>query len=135
MSASGRAGAGLRPLLIEDHGAMREMVSDHLCKRGYAVDAAYKGINALATASGYDLDAFILDLGLSNMDGMGGLRARPVVGRLALILTACDPLDGRINGFNAGANDYVPKPFAIPAAISIEATRGVGYRLVDGGPS
>ncbi len=107
----------MRLLLIEDHRAMREMVCDHLRKRGYAVDPVAKGGDALAAVATHDYDAVILDLGLPDMDGMDVLRAlhgRPVGGLPALILTARDRLEDRIDGLNAGADDYLPKPFALP---------------------
>ncbi len=96
---------------------MREMVSDHLRKRGYAVDVVAKGGDGLAAVASHGYDAVILDLGLPDMDGMDVLRAlqeRPSGALPALVLTARDRLEDRLDGLNAGADDYLPKPFALP---------------------
>jgi two-component system, OmpR family, response regulator QseB len=104
----------MRVLFVEDHAAMREIVSAHLRDRGFAVDAVNRGEDALAALSAIPYDAIILDLGLPDMDGMDVLRrlrgngsARPP----ALILSARDHLDDRLEGLNAGADDYILKPF------------------------
>ena len=96
---------------------MREMVCDHLRKQGYAIDPVAKGGDALAAVALHAYDAVILDLGLPDMDGMDVLRAlqaRPAGGLPALVLTARDRLEDRIDGLNAGADDYLLKPFALP---------------------
>jgi len=104
----------MKILLVEDHGPMREMVADHLIEEGFAVEAVGRGSDALAAVDAAAYDAVILDLGLPDLDGMeflrrlrGGSRTEtPVV-----VLTARDSLEDRINGLNAGADDYVIKPF------------------------
>lgn len=104
----------MRILLVEDHGPMRTMIADHLAEQGFAVEAMAQGNDALAATDSVAYDAIILDLGLPDIDGMeflrrlrGGSRAEtPVV-----ILTARDSLEDRISGLNAGADDYVIKPF------------------------
>lgn len=104
----------MRVLIVEDHGAMREMIADHLRHRGFAVDAVPDGGQALAATAAGTYDAMILDLGLPDMDGMEVLR-RLREGRdadlPALILTARDRVEDRIDGLNAGADDYILKPF------------------------
>ena len=106
----------MKVLLVEDHAAMREMISDHLVERGFTVDAvgcAEDGYAALAVAS---YDALILDLGLPDADGMELLKeARALsAGHLpALIVTARDALEDRARGLNAGADDYIVKPFEL----------------------
>ena len=95
---------------------MREMISDHLVERGFTVDAvgcAEDGYAALAVAS---YDALVLDLGLPDTDGMQLLRkARAGTARQlpTLIVTARDALDDRTRGLNAGADDYITKPFEL----------------------
>ena len=95
---------------------MREMISDHLVERGFTVDAvgcAEDGYAALAVAS---YDALILDLGLPDADGMELLkeaRARSARHLPALIVTARDALEDRARGLNAGADDYIVKPFEL----------------------
>ena len=106
----------MRVLIVEDHGAMRDIIAAHLRERGFAVDAVQCGEEALAATAAADYDAVILDLGLPTMDGMEVLRrlrsdrqgAPP-----ALILTARDRIEDRIGGLNAGADDYILKPFEL----------------------
>src|ERR1700692_1482659 len=104
----------MRILLVEDHEAMRGMIAGHLSERGFAVDAvgdAESARSALAVAS---YDALILDLGLPDADGMeilGEVRGRKTDHLPTLILTARDALQDRLHGLNAGADDYIVKPF------------------------
>lgn len=92
---------------------MREMIADHLKERGFAVDAVGRGEDALAAAAVARFDAVVLDLGLPDVDGMDVLAAlRRILPDLpAVILTARDSVDNRLLGLNAGADDYVVKPF------------------------
>lgn len=104
----------MRVLLVEDHRAMRDLIADHLRCRGLAVDAVRRGDEALAATAAARYDAVILDLGLPDMDGMEVLRRlrggrRPDLP--ALILTARDSIAARVGGLNAGADDYILKPF------------------------
>lgn len=104
----------MRVLVVEDHRAMRGMISGHLRECGFAVDAVERGADALAATSAVDYDAVILDLGLPDMDGLEvlrGLRERGSAELPALILTARDHVEDRIEGLNAGADDYILKPF------------------------
>lgn len=104
----------MRVLLVEDHPAMRDLIADHLRRRGLAVDAVQRGDEALAATAVASYDAMILDLGLPDMDGMEVLQ-RLRGGRQpdlpALILTARDSLEARVGGLDAGADDYILKPF------------------------
>jgi len=103
----------MRVLLVEDHRAMRELIVDHLKERGFAVDAVSQGADALAAATAAPTDAVILDLGLPDFDGMEVLTSlRAKLPELpAIILTARDSVDDRLRGLNAGADDYIVKPF------------------------
>lgn len=103
----------MRVLLLEDHGAMREMIADHLKERGFAVDAVSRGEQAIAAAGVARFDAVILDLGLPDIDGMKVLASlRSSRAELpAIILTARDSIDDRLLGLNSGADDYIVKPF------------------------
>ena len=109
-------GTPLRILLIEDHPALREMIGEHLTRRGFALDAVERGAEAVAAVGEVSYDAVILDLGLPDIDGMevlATLRERTGGDLPAVIVTARDALDDRVRGLNAGADDYLVKPFAL----------------------
>ena len=103
----------MRVLLVEDHEAMRELIADHLRERGFAVDSVGRARDALAAAAITHLDALILDLGLPDLDGMEVLTSlrisQPELP--AILLTARDDVHDRLRGLNAGADDYIIKPF------------------------
>lgn len=104
----------MRVLVVEDHRAMREIITSHLQDRGFAVDAVQRGDEAVAAAAAIGYDAVILDLGLPDMDGMEVLRRLRGAGGAdppALILTARDRVEDRVGGLNSGADDYILKPF------------------------
>ncbi|MGI4946646.1 MAG: response regulator transcription factor [Janthinobacterium lividum] len=107
----------MRVLLVEDHAGLRDMLQSHLRQVGYDADAVECGRDALAAVAATRYDAVILDLGLPDLDGMEVLRrlratASPQVP--VLILSARQALDDRVNGLDAGADDYLPKPFDLP---------------------
>jgi two-component system response regulator QseB len=104
----------VRVLLIEDHAALREMIAAHLIERGFAIDAVGDAEHARSALAAVAYDAAVVDLGLPDADGielLGHIRSR-TAGRLpAIILTARDGIDERVRGLNAGADDYIVKPF------------------------
>ena len=104
----------MRVLLVEDHPALREMMTDHLAQRGFAVDPVACAGDARAALATVSYDGLILDLGLPDGDGMAILRetrARATSGLPTLLVTARDALEDRVRGLNAGADDYIVKPF------------------------
>jgi DNA-binding response OmpR family regulator len=104
----------MKLLLVEDNRSLTEMIAGFLRERGFAVDAVGNGTDALAALGAASYDAVILDLGLPDMDGLDVLRAlRADQGSMlpALILTARDGVGHRVTGLNAGADDYILKPF------------------------
>ena len=105
----------MRILLIEDHAAMRDMTAAFLTERGFVVDAVGSVESAQAALEVVAYDAMILDLGLPDGEGLSLLAARGRGGAPppALILTARDSLADRIDGLNAGADDYMAKPFEL----------------------
>jgi DNA-binding response OmpR family regulator len=106
----------MKVLLVEDHAAMREMISGHLVERGFTVDAVGCAEDAYAALAVASYDALVLDLGLPDADGMELLkeaRARSARHLPALIVTARDALEDRARGLNAGADDYIVKPFEL----------------------
>ena len=104
----------MKVLVVEDHRALRGLLADHLVQAGFAVDAAEDGRTAQALLEVGSYDAMILDLGLPDMDGMALLEKRRDTANADLpciILTARDALQSRVAGLNAGADDYLLKPF------------------------
>ncbi len=94
---------------------MREAVAQGLKEAGYSVDNASDGKDGLWYATKNEYDVIILDLmlpGVSGMDILTRLRADRSPSRV-LILTAKDAVDDRVEGLNAGADDYLIKPFAL----------------------
>lgn len=106
----------MRILLVEDHSALREMIADHLMRRGFAVDPVACAAEARAALAVTSYDGLILDLGLPDEDGMrilGETRSRGGGALPTLIVTARDALEDRVRGLNGGADDYVVKPFDV----------------------
>ncbi len=103
-----------RILIIEDNVRLANLIADGLNDKGYSCDIAHSLSDADASVAAAGFDALILDLGLPDGDGQDWLRARGPAGEPpALILTARSGLEDRINGLDAGADDYMVKPFAI----------------------
>src|SRR3954447_16549148 len=103
----------MRLLLVEDDEKLARSVTRGLRGEGYAVDLAGDGDTALIQASVYDYDAIVLDVMLPGRDGFEvcrTLRERGCWSPL-LMLTARDGVGDRIGGLDAGADDYLPKPF------------------------
>ena len=104
----------MRILLIEDNAALRANVTEQLEHAGHEVDVAVDGRSGLLLALAGNHDVLVLDLGLPRLDGLElcrRLRAQRGSGPLVLMLTARDTLDDKIEGFAAGADDYLVKPF------------------------
>lgn len=104
----------MKILLLEDHASLRQMISSHLTRLGYAVDAVERGADAITAVATGSYDAMVLDLGLPDMDGLKVLAEvrRRTNDRLpALVLTARDAVSDRVRGLDAGADDYLIKPF------------------------
>ena len=104
----------MRILLIEDNAALRANVTEQLERAGHEVDVAVDGRSGLLLALAGNHDVLVLDLGLPRLDGLElcrRLRAQRGTGPLVLMLTARDTLDDKLEGFAAGADDYLVKPF------------------------
>jgi two-component system, OmpR family, response regulator len=104
----------VRILLVEDEIKMARAIRRGLEQEGYAVDAVGDGEEALFQATEFDYDAIVLDLMLPGVDGLSVCRSLRSAGRWApvLVLTARDAVEDRIRGLDAGADDYLVKPFA-----------------------
>ena len=105
----------MRILLVEDDPRIARGVRSALEGAGYAVDLARDGEAAWFQGDTEDYDAAVLDLGLPRMDGLAVLRKWRAAGRdfPVLILTARGAWAERVEGIDAGADDYLPKPFAM----------------------
>lgn len=102
-------------MIAEDDRAVRESVTRALELEGYAVTAVTDGVSALEVASGSGVDLLLLDLGMPNMDGLTVCRRlRSAGSRIPiLVLTARTEVSDRVSGLDAGADDYLPKPFSL----------------------
>ena len=106
----------IRVLIVEDNRDICENIAAYLEKHNYVLDFAYDGINAMHLALTNPFDVIVLDLMLPRMDGLGfcqKLRADAELETPVLMLTARDTLDDKLKGFEAGADDYLVKPFAL----------------------
>jgi DNA-binding response OmpR family regulator len=103
-------------LLVEDDRQIAEMVGVFLERRGYSVDYAADGMTGLNLAVSNSYDAIVLDLRLAGISGLEVCRRLRREARKAypvLMLTACDTLEDKLQGLDAGADDYMVKPFEI----------------------
>lgn len=105
----------MRLLILEDDPALGEALATGLRQSGHAVDWFRAGEQADVALGGADYDALVLDLGLPGTDGMTWLRRwrRRALALPVLILTARDGIEQRIEGLDAGADDYLIKPISI----------------------
>lgn len=110
----------MRLLVVEDEVRIAELVRSELEAAGFVVDAMHMCADAREALAATAYDAVILDLGLPDGDGigllsaLGSLNSRPPV----LVLTARDAVEDRVLGLDAGADDYLVKPFAMSELIA-----------------
>ncbi len=104
----------MRILVVEDEKELAAIICKGLRENGYSVDVAHDGEEGLYMAENYPADVVVLDIMLPGMDGLSVLKAmrRKGVKTPVVILTARDALTDKIKGLDAGADDYVTKPFA-----------------------
>jgi len=108
--------APIRVLIVEDNRDICGNIAAYLEKHRYILDFAYDGISAMHLALTSPFDIIVLDLMLPGMDGLSFCKKLRADGKLetpVLMLTARDTLDDKIKGFEAGADDYLVKPFAL----------------------
>ncbi len=110
----------MRILLVEDDGALSLGISRAFEREGWRVDVLGDGQQAMAEGLAAQYDVAVLDLGLPRRDGMEVLRHWRARGaRLpVLLLTARDELQDRVQGLNAGADDYLTKPFDVAELVA-----------------
>lgn len=127
----------MRLLVIEDDPLLRHSLSEGLREEMYAVDTAEDGVEGLAKAQGSDYDAIVLDGMLPGFDGWELLlRLRREKTTPVLMLTARDAVPDRIRGLDAGADDYLTKPFDFEELLArlralIRRSSGAGSNLLE----
>jgi two-component system OmpR family response regulator len=131
----------MRLLLVEDDPTLRAQLRAGLLEAGYAVDEADNGRDALHLGLQEPFDAAILDLGLPQLDGLSVLRRWRAEGRTlpVLILTARDSWHEKVAGIDAGADDYLAKPFHMEELLArlralIRRAQGLASPLLQHGP-
>ncbi len=110
----------MRILIVEDEEHLATLVAEVLGREGYAAEAVGDGRTALARALVEPFDLMVLDWMLPDLDGVQvvkRLRAADV-GVPVLMLTARSQIEDRVEGLDAGADDYLPKPFAFPELLA-----------------
>ncbi len=103
----------MRILVVEDEPTLRQQLFDALSKQGYSVDQCDNGVDASHAGQHEPYDAIVLDLGLPQIDGLTVLQRWRASGvdTPVLVLTARDTWHDKVSGIDAGADDYVSKPF------------------------
>lgn len=110
----------MRVLVVEDERKTASFIRKALQSEGFAVDVCHNGQDALAAASVTPFDGIVLDIMLPGRDGLSVLRQWRERGNVTpvLLLSARGEVDERVEGLNAGADDYLPKPFALAELVA-----------------
>ncbi len=131
----------MRILVVEDEPALRGQLTEHLKAAGHVVDAAADGEEGLYYGQEFDYEAAIVDLGLPRLDGRALIAALRASERVfpVLILTARDRWQDKVLALEAGADDYLTKPFhmeELKARLNALVRRAAGYAspVIRGGP-
>ncbi len=131
----------MRLLIVEDEDLLRAQLAKALKDSGYVVDSALDGRDGLFQATEYEYDAAIIDLGLPGINGIDLIKQLRQAGKVfpILILTARDNWTDKVEGLDAGADDYVVKPFRIEeirARLNALLRRAAGFAkpTLDFGP-
>lgn len=104
----------MRILLVEDEIRLSQSIKSGLVREGFAVDQSHDGLDGLYLAESEKYDVIVLDVALPNLNGIEicrRLRAKKITTPI-LMLTALSQLDDKVLGLDAGADDYLTKPFA-----------------------
>jgi DNA-binding response OmpR family regulator len=117
-------------LVVEDERRLAQVVRKVLEEEGHTVDVAHDGDEGLAMAMDGSHDVVLLDVLLPGMDGFEVCRSLRAsrVDTPVLLLTALDAIEDRVRGLDAGADDYLPKPFAFQELLA--RLRALGRRRV-----
>ena len=122
----------MRILIVEDEAELQRQLRDRLKGRGYVVDVAQDGEEGLYYGREYDYEAAVIDLGLPKLGGMELIRRLRAAERRypVLILTARGNWQDKVEGLEAGADDYLTKPFQmeeLEARLNALVRRAAGY--------
>ena len=131
----------MRVLVVEDDRKTAEFVRKALAEAGFAVDVVHDGNDAVATLAAGSFEVIVLDVMLPGRDGLSVVRQARERGDKTpvLLLSARGSVEEKVEGLNAGADDYLPKPFALQELIArVRAllrrgseTRDVTLRVAD----
>lgn len=104
----------MRILIAEDERDLNQLIKKRLKENGYSVDSCFNGEEVFDYVLCAEYDALILDIMMPKMDGISALRKLRQQGNIVpvLLLTAKDSIEDRVTGLDAGADDYLVKPFA-----------------------
>src|SRR5215208_7145565 len=124
-----------RILVVEDEAHLAWLIAEVLGEEGYAAEVAGDGRSALARALSEPFELLIVDWMLPDIDGLKLIRRLRVaeVGVPVLMLTARGQIEDRVEGLDAGADDYLPKPFALPELLA--RVRALTRRQGEGSPA
>jgi two-component system, OmpR family, response regulator PhoP len=119
MRAPGRR-TDVRVLVVEDEPRLREQLAHELRRAGYTVDVAVDGAEGFYALTEFPVDLAIVDLGLPKLSGLDVIRQARAHGRRVpvLVLTARDRWQDKVEGLQAGADDYVTKPFQVEEVLA-----------------
>ena len=123
----------MRLLIVEDEKDLSRALTAVFSHSGYSVDAAFDGVEALEFLEKNDYDAIVMDIMMPRMDGIETLTHIRENGDFTpvLLLTAKGEVDDKVTGLEAGADDYLPKPFGIKellARVKSMTRRSTGYQ-------
>ncbi|MEU4985365.1 response regulator transcription factor [Streptomyces sp. NPDC021969] len=120
MSGSDECVGASKVLVVDDDPEVRYAVEDGLAVEGYRVRGAEDGLAALTAVAGWEPDAVVLDVMLPGLDGLAVCRRLRALGDRTpvLVLTALDSVSERVDGLEAGADDYLVKPFALDELVA-----------------
>jgi len=131
----------VRVLVVEDEDTLRDQIGARLREEGFAVDLAGDGVDGSFMAQEYALDLAVIDLGLPGLDGLELIEKARAANRgyPILVLTARDRWQQKVEGLEAGADDYLTKPFHMEELLAriralLRRSKGVARSVVRNGP-
>jgi DNA-binding response OmpR family regulator len=125
----------MRVLVVEDEKKTASFLRKALLEEGFAVDVCHDGEGAWATIQATSYDVLVLDIMLPGIDGLSLLRKLrgQKIGAPVLLLSARGEVNERVEGLNAGADDYLPKPFVIAELVA--RVKALGRRGLESKPA